>query len=1264
MSTMISVHSTEFSRSIALGLGVLITVLFALDLSLPLGVAAGVPYLLAVLWSRELPGRHSTFMIAVLCSGLTVVGYVLSPAGGEEWKVLVNRGLALFAIWATAILSMRWKEAEIELEHRAKNLQSMVDLIPHMIYVRDERGRLIMGNQKTADILGITRDDVISGTHVLGSTNSYEELVRKKAEQKVRQQQVAIVEGEEIVTNARGEKTSFHTTRLPYQTLNSSHRGVLTVALDQTEQRLAQEALLLTKQVFDVSPDHISVVSQEYRYQKVNPAYEKAHGITLEKIEGLHVADLLGEEVFQQVVKPRLDQCLAGEEVTYESWFSFKNNQSHYMVVTYSPLKFHPDVIDGVIVVARDLTDRKHAELELQETRERLEQAIWGSNDGLWDWPDPEKDEEWWSPRFYELLGYADQEFQSSFSKFQELLHPDDREKTREAVRLHFEERIPFDVEHRLQTKLGTYRWFRAKGKLNRDTRGRAVRMAGSIQDIHDKKEIAVALKISEQRLALALEATNSGSWDWNIQTGEVVFGKQWLTSMGYAEHEAHKTVSFWENLVHPEDMPSVQMALQRHFAGEVETYECMNRLRKADGEWRWNLDKGRVLEWDDQGQPLRMVGTDTDITRRVKAEEASQESGRLASSTMEALSAHLCVIDRGGDIVAINKRWRDYAEVNGGWRDELGVGANYLSVCDLAADNGNEDAQCVGAGIRSVLSKQEKEFSYDYACHSPREERWFSCRVTRFPDPGPVRIVIAHEDITTLKLTQATLFNRIQELRDLYNYAPCGYHSLDVSGRYVEVNDTELSWLGFSREELLGSPAMNVLTLASQQQFRKVFPQFLESGTISNLEADYQRKDGTILSVLVNATAVRNDAGEFIRSRATILDITERKHAEEKLRSSQMILKSFFDSAPLMMGMVEIVDDDLRHLSDNVAVGNFFGIDVTELQGRFSREIGVPEKVRQLWVNSYRQAHQLRSPVHFEYEHRQEIQTYWLSATVSYIDSSLAGLPRFAYVVEDITTRKHMEQELRRYTDGLEAEVTRRSHRIQELEQRRMQVEKLAALAQVAAGVAHEINNPLASIAQSMVLLRRAIPSQHQHFHYADKIQDCIDRISHIVKQLFQLYRPDSGTEENVNVGEVVNVAIGIMTSSAEKRSVNLVSRVDRSVTDVKLSRVNLTQIFCNLIQNALDASQAGQTVLLDMTFDKEEGMTVSVHDDGAGIGSEDQVHIFEPFFTTKHGSPESGMGLGLAVSQSLAESMGCSIAFTSIEGQGSTFSVNFPKE
>ena len=165
-----------------------------------------------------------------------------------------------------------------------------------------------------------------------------------------------------------------------------------------------------------------------------------------------------------------------------------------------------------------------------------------------------------------------------------------------------------------------------------RDSRGDVVRLIGHTHDITERTRAERALRNSEERLAMVLEATSEGLWDWNLVTDEVFFSRQWFESLGYAAGDFPNHVSTWEALIHPDDMPQMQELLRKHIEGKTESYECENRLLMKSGEWRENLDRGSVVERDDEGRPLRMVGIDVDITHRKRDEAALAQSQKLES--------------------------------------------------------------------------------------------------------------------------------------------------------------------------------------------------------------------------------------------------------------------------------------------------------------------------------------------------------------------------------------------------------------------------------------------------------------------------------------------------------------------------------------------------------------------------------------------------------------------------------------------------------
>lgn len=145
-----------------------------------------------------------------------------------------------------------------------------------------------------------------------------------------------------------------------------------------------------------------------------------------------------------------------------------------------------------------------------------------------------------------------------------------------------------------------------------------------------------------------------------------------------------------------------------------------------------------------------------------------------------------------------------------------------------------------------------------------------------------------------------------LEETNDLYNNAPCGYHSLDRDTLIVRINDTELRWLGYTREEVLGKARfIDLLAPASVKTLENTFSRFKERGYVNDVEFDMARKDGTLLPVLISATAIHDESGDYVSSRSTVLDISARKAAEAHLRDREARLKLIMDS--MAEGLFEV---------------------------------------------------------------------------------------------------------------------------------------------------------------------------------------------------------------------------------------------------------------------------------------------------------------------------------------------------------------------
>jgi PAS domain S-box-containing protein len=267
----------------------------------------------------------------------------------------------------------------------------------------------------------------------------------------------------------------------------------------------------------------------------------------------------------------------------------------------------------------------------------------------------------------------------------------------------------------------------------------------------------------------------------------------------------------------------------------------------------------------------------------------------------------------------------------------------------------------------------------------------------------------------------------------------------------------------------------------------------------------------------------------------------------------------------------------------------------------------------------------------------------------------------RSAGISEDITERKQAEEQLRHYTQNLEKLVAERTTQIQELERHRAESEKLAATGRMAARIAHEINNPLAGIKNSFLLIKDAIPSSHQYYEYVGRIDKEIDRIARIIRQMFDLYRQEQDAVRRFRADNAIYDVMALLQPSLREHGLTCEIDAGNAATIVALPEGLLRQVLYNLIQNAIEASPAGGVVKIAAGV-VDQTMRISIADQGAGIPEEVRPRIFEPFFTTKSKLTTGGLGLGLSVSKSLVESMRGTLAFETQVGAGTVFQITLP--
>jgi PAS domain S-box-containing protein len=300
--------------------------------------------------------------------------------------------------------------------------------------------------------------------------------------------------------------------------------------------------------------------------------------------------------------------------------------------------------------------------------------------------------------------------------------------------------------------------------------------------------------------------------------------------------------------------------------------------------------------------------------------------------------------------------------------------------------------------------------------------------------------------DVTERKRGEDELGRYAAEVADLYNNAPCGHHSLDNEGTFIAINDTELAWLGYTREEVVGRMKFSdILTEQSLQTFRENFPHFKEQGWISDLEFELVRKDGTPMWVLLSATAIKDAEGNFVASRSTFVDITERKRAQEEihqlnkdleyrveertsqleaaiaeLESSQQALSTSEERFRLLVEGVEdyaifMLDPTGHVVSWNEGAERIQGYQVWEVLGEHFSHFYTEEDVEGGLPEQELRAAAIEG--HFEEEGvrvRKDGTRFRADVVITALSDEVGNLRGFSQVTRDITARKEAEEAMR----------------------------------------------------------------------------------------------------------------------------------------------------------------------------------------------------------------------------------------------------------
>ncbi|MDX9974361.1 MAG: PAS domain-containing sensor histidine kinase [FCB group bacterium] len=526
---------------------------------------------------------------------------------------------------------------------------------------------------------------------------------------------------------------------------------------------------------------------------------------------------------------------------------------------------------------------------------------------------------------------------------------------------------------------------------------------------------------------------------------------------------------------------------------------------------------------------------------------------------------------------------------------------------------------------------------------------------------PDDLRTLVRnlHGRLAELETQNRDLSKSQEELRllcqkdlRLYEEAPVACLTVDEHCQITAANAAARALLGVSDQTLKGQSLASLVVPEKREHFLEQCSRILEEGERLSFDTVIELSDGRLRSALFEGVAVRGDDRGPVVLCAVITDVSEQEASEAMLRQSHERLKWMFD---LSREGILILDSDMRFEEANPAAGMILG---------YPRDILLKMGIEDLEPAPGRPgAEHLRGLSESEVTVG-EFHFARPDGAVCTVEYSGRGLSdgQFVVFMRDITDQRTAAEQLLQYSEHLEDLVELRAERIRELERYRVQSEQLAATGRMAARIAHEINNPLAGIKNSFLLIKDAIAEDYPYYRYVGAIEKEINRIARIVSQMFDLYQPEQEQPQRFNLGETLEDVLLMLEPLCRQRGVTMAARLPDYPVILFQPEGLVRQVLYNLIANAIESSPADEIVRVT-AVPLGENISIAVSDHGEGISEEVAVHLFEPFYTTKRAGAEEGVGLGLSVSRTLVELMRGTLSYQSKVGEGTVFRMILPQ-
>ncbi len=905
------------------------------------------------------------------------------------------------------------------------------------------------------------------------------------------------------------------------------------------------------------------------------------------------------------------------------------------------------------------MVETKQAEARLRESEERLRFALEAGNDGLWD-HDGKMGQDYYSPRYYTMLGYRPNEFKATQAAFEKLVHPEDFARVQQALDDYnsgLSEK--YEIEFRMLAKCGEVVWILSRAKaVEYDPQGHPWRVVGTHTDITERKQAEEAVRESEVRLKEAERMAHLGSSTWDVITDTTYWSDEMYRITGWNQGTPLPKRSERGCLYTPESWARLKPALDRAL-NLAEPYDMDLDLVRPDGSLCPVHVHGEA-ETDANGQVVYLHGTVQDISELRLAQESLRQTNQLLNALIKASPLGISAHDRQGCLTL----WSPACERLFGWTQAEVIGHGLPNIPDgMQEEVGRQIHEELQGAQRTgfVNPRRRKDGTILDISLSTAPLRDVQGEIT-----GSMAI---YEDITQRKQVVNMLKESEARLVEAQAIAHVGNWELNLADKTLWASAEAFRIYGIERN-------LPYLTLEQVQKVTSVEDRPRLDAALSGLirgqgqyDEEFQIRgvnDGVQRVIHSIAHLVCDGNGTPYKITGVIQDITERKRAEQALRESEQHFRSFIEQSA---EGVMILDEEGRIIEWNNSSEQITGVARQEAIGSYYWDMQdhfvSSEKHSQQIIDRTRHAilRALRTGQSAFFNRAIEAEIICSNGERHFIRQTVFPIKtekgfRIGGVSQDITELKQAEA-LRLAKESAEAANRSKSEFL--------------------ANMSHELRTPLNAVIGFSDMLRQQYygPLTAKQVEYVKDIHESATYLLALINDILDLSKIEAGRMDletsRIDLQTIFEHSLIMVRERAAKHALYLSAYIDPRLEPLNLmaDERKVRQVLYNLLANAVKFTPDGGAVDISACLiDAVEGQgqswaKICITDTGIGLAATDLERVFEAFYQVK--SPEAGKtpgtGLGLSLVKRMIELHGGKVwAESKGPGWGSRFVFTLP--